>query len=205
MRIKGTSIASFLGFLEAEYGAPRTRAFIASLDQSLRKRCEGLILASAFYPVKELESLAQQARDHFGPEPTFFERSGAHNAMVGLTGVHQILLARPTPLDFLRAAERAWAQFVDAGAVRTELLGDGNVRLRIEGFGGSEVLCSRQTGFLRRSFELAGAQQLEVKEVLCMQKGDASCEWSIVWDAASSPQSQSHTLTSAIRRPSTLP
>ena len=204
MRIKGTSIASFLGFVEAEYGVPRTREFVASLEPNLRKRCEGLILASAFYPFEELETLALKARDFFAAGPTFLERSGAHNASVGLAGVHRILLTRPTPFDFLRAAERGWGQFVDSGTVRAEILGEATVRVRIEGLSGSEVLCSRQTGFLRRAFELAGAKQLEVDEVACTRRGDASCDWKVVWDAASSPASQSQTHTSALRRPSTF-
>ena len=71
MRIKGTSIASFLSFLEAEYGPARTKEFIGSLEPDLKKRCEGLILASAFYPVEELESLARRARLHFSGDHTF--------------------------------------------------------------------------------------------------------------------------------------
>lgn len=199
MRIKGTSIASFLSFLQAEYGAPRTRDFIASLEPNLRKRCEGLVLASAFYPMEELESLAGKAREHFGAGPTFFERSGAHNAFVGLTGVHKILLARPTPIDFLKAAERSWSQFVDSGLVSADPVGEGQVQLKIEGISGSDLLCSRQTGFMTRALELAGAQKLAVRKVRCTRRGDHWCEWNLAWDAASSPQPQAY--TSAIRRP----
>ena len=132
MRIKGTSIASFLGFLEAEYGAARSKEFIGTLDPDLRKRCEGLVLASAFYPVEELESLVRKARRHFGGDDTFYQRSGAYNASFGLSGVHKVLLVRPTPIDFLRAAERSWGQFIDEGSVTADLVSDGKVRLRIE-------------------------------------------------------------------------
>ncbi|MBK5254396.1 MAG: hypothetical protein JJE39_00030 [Vicinamibacteria bacterium] len=202
MRIKGTSIASFLGFLEAEYGASRTREFTASLEPGLRKRCEGLVLASAFYPVEELDSLATLARDYFAADASFFERSGAYNAAFGLAGVHQVLLARPTPLDFLRAAERAWRQFVDEGGVDVNLVGEGKVRLRFEAVPGSEVRCARQTGFLTRSLELAGAQKLSVSKATCTLKGDPFCEWNVIWDAEASPKPQSY--TTAIRRPSSL-
>lgn len=199
MRIKGTSIASFLGFLEAEYGRARAREFIATVDPDLRKRCESLILASAFYPVEELESLARKARSHFGGDETFYQRSGAHNAVVGLTGVHKALLGRPAPLDFLRAAERSWGQFIDEGAVDAHLVGDGKVRLRIEALRGSDVRCPRTTGFLWRSLELAGAQKVSVTKVACTEKGDPFCEWNVVWDALLSPPSMSQ--TSVIRRP----
>ncbi len=199
MRIKGTSISSFLGFLQAEFGPTRTKEFIASLEPDLRKRCEGLILTSAFYPVEELESLAGKALDHFGPDPTFFERSGAHNAFVGLTGVHKILLARPTPLDFLRAAARSWGQFVDSGGVNADLVEDGKVQLKITGLQGSELLCSRQTGFMTRALELAGARHISVTKARCTLKGDPWCEWNVAWDAANSPKPQAY--TSAIRRP----
>lgn len=199
MRIKGTSIASFLAFLEAEYGAARVKQFIATLDPDRRKRCEGLILASAFYPVEELESLARKARQHFDGGDTFYERSGAHNASFGLAGVHKALLARPTPLDFLRAAERAWGQFIDQGSVDANLVGDGKVRLRYESIRGSDVRCARATGFLTRSLELVNAQKLVVTKTACTEKGDAFCEWSVVWDATLSPPSM--TQTSTIRRP----
>ena len=199
VRVKGTSIASFLSFLEAEYGASRTREFIVSLEPNLRKRCEGLILASAFYPMEELDALALCARDYFSAGPTFFERSGAHNAAFGLGGVHQALLIRPTPLDFLRAAERQWGQFVDQGGADVNLVGEGKVRLRLEGIPGSEVRCARQTGFLTRALELAGAQKMAVSKAACTLKGDAVCEWNIVWDAETSPKPQSYTTT--IRRP----
>lgn len=199
MRIKGTSIASFLAFLEAEYGPARLKEFIATLEADLRKRCEGLVLASAFYPVEELESLARKARLHFGGDDTFYERSGAYNASFGLCGVHKALLARPTPLDFLRAAERSWGQFIDEGSVDANLVGDGKVRLRYESIRGSDVRCARATGFLTRSLELVNAQKLVVTKTACTEKGDAFCEWSVVWDAILSPPSM--TQTTAIRRP----
>ncbi len=199
MRIKGTSIASLLAFLEAEYGPARLKEFVATLDPDLRKRCEGLVLASAFYPVEELESLARKARQHFAGDETFYERSGAYNASFGLSGVHRVLLARPTPLDFLRAAERAWGQFIDEGGVDANLIGDGKVRLRYEAIRGSDVRCPRATGFLKRSLELVNAQKLAVTKTACTEKGDAFCEWSVVWDATLSPPSMSQ--TSAIRRP----
>lgn len=199
MRIKGTSIASFLSFLEAEYGPARAKEFIGSLEPDLKKRCEGLILASAFYPVEELESLARRARLHFSGDHTFYERSGAHNAAFGLSGVHKALLARPTPLDFLRAAERAWGQFIDEGGVDANLVGDGKVRLRIEAVRGSDVRCPRTTGFLWRSLELAGGQKVSVRKVACTVTGDPFCEWNVVWDAVLSPPPMSQ--TTAIRRP----
>ena len=199
MRIKGTSIASLLAFLEAEYGPARLKEFIATLDPDLRKRCEGLVLASAFYPVEELESLARKARQHFNGDETFYERSGAFNASFGLNGVHKALIARPTPLDFLRAAERSWGQFVDEGGVDADLVGDGRVRVRYEAIRGSDVRCPRATGFLIRSLEMVNAQKLVVTKVSCTEKGDACCEWSVVWDATLSPPSMSQTL--AIRRP----
>jgi len=199
VKVKGTSLSSLLAFLEAEYGAPRTKEFVSSLDPDLRKRCEGLILASAFYPVEELEALATRSRSHFGGDETFYERSGAFNASFGLAGVHKALLARPTPLDFLRAAERAWGQFVDEGRVNVEQVGDGKVRIRIEGIRGSEVRCPRITGFLNRSLTLAGARELAVQKTSCTVKGHAFCEWSVAWDAANSPQPLS--FTTAIRRP----
>jgi hypothetical protein len=199
VRIKGTSIASFLGFLEAEYGAARLKEFIATLGPDLRKRCEGLVLASAFYPVEELESLARKARQHFGGDETFYERSGAFNASFGLGGVHKALIARPTPLDFLRAAERSWSQFLDEGKVDANLVGDGRVRLRYEAVRGSDVRCPRATGFLTRSLEMVNAQKLAVTKTACTEKGDPFCEWSVVWDATLSPPSM--TQTSTIRRP----
>lgn len=200
MRIKGTSIASLLDFLEAEYGATRTREFVSTLDLNLKKRCEGVILASAFYPVEELETLARRAREHFGADHTFFERSGAHNAAFGLAGVHQALLARKSPLDFLRAAERAWGQFIDEGGVDATQVGEGKVRLRIEGLKGSEIRCARQTGFLRRALELAGAQGLTVAKAACTLKNQPFCEWNIAWDTETSPRPQSYT-TAIIRPP----
>lgn len=199
MRIKGTSISSFLGFIESEYGGPRTKDFVATLDPDLRRRCEGLILASAFYPVEELEALVRRARQHFDGDATFYERSGAHNAVVGLGGVHKALLGRPTPLDFLRAAERSWGQFMDAGSVDADLVGDGKVRLRIEAARGSDVRCPRNSGFLKRALELAGARRVSVAMTACTEKGDPFCEWDLRWDPTLSPPSMSQ--TSAIRRP----
>ena len=199
MRIKGTSIASFLAFLEAEYGPARLKEFITTLDPDLRKRCEGLVLASAFYAVEELESLARKARQHFAGDDTFYERSGAYNASFGLSGVHKVLLARPTPLDFLRAAERSWGQFMDEGSVDANLVGDGKVRLRYEGVRGSDVRCPRATGFLSRSLEMANARKLVILKTACTEQGDGFCEWSVVWDATLSPPSMSQ--TSNIRRP----
>jgi hypothetical protein len=199
LRIKGTSIASFLAFLEAEYGAPRAKEFVSSLDADLKKRCEGLILASAFYPVEELEALAKKARQHFAGDSTFYERSGAFNASFGLGGVHKALMARPTPLDFLRAAERSWGQFIDEGSVNVTQVGDGKVRLRVEGLRGSVVRCARSTGFLTRSLELANAQNLAVVKTACTEKGNPVCEWTLAWDAVLSPPPM--TQTTAIKRP----
>jgi len=199
VRIKGTSIASLLSFLEAEYGAVRVKELFATLEPDLRKRCEGLVLASAFYPVEELEGLAGRAKAYFGADDAFYERSGAHNAVFGLNGVHKALLARPTPLDFLRAAERSWGQFIDEGGVNASVVGDGKVRLRFDALRGSQVRCPRTTGFLRRSLELAGGQKVAVVKVACTEKGDPCCEWSVSWDAVLSPPPMSQ--TTAIRRP----
>ena len=199
MRVKGTSISSFLAFLEAKYGVSRCRDFIASLEPNLRKRCEGLILASAFYPSEDLEALLRAAQVFLGEDEGFLGRSGAHNAAVGLTGVHQALLARPTPVDFLRAAERSWGQFVDSGTVSVELPSEGRAVIRIDGVPGSDWLCARETGFLTRSLELAGARSLSVAKLRCTVKGDPACEWEVSWDAELSPRPQG--LTTGIKRP----
>jgi hypothetical protein len=199
VRIKGTSIASFLAFLETEFGPGRTREFTATLDPALRKRCEGVILASAFYPIEDLIALATQARAHFGGDATFFERSGEFYAAFGLAGVYQALLSRRTPLDFLRAVERSMGQFVDDATVAVENETDGGVRIRLTGFPVSEIVCARHKGFLTRGLELAGAVSLSVREVRCTRGGEPACEWDIAWDAMSSPKPQS--LTTGIKRP----
>jgi hypothetical protein len=202
VRIKGTSLSSFLDFLQVEYGATRAKEFVASLEPALRKRCDGVILASAFYPVEELETLSLLARTHFGGDASFFERSGAHNAQIGLSGVHQPLLVRRTPFDFLKAAERAWGQFVDTGTGSAEIVDDGKARVRIEGWPKSEVLCGRQTGFLNRSLELAGAVASSVSKVHCTRSGHACCEWNLTWDAVASPRPQAY--TASIQRPAAI-
>jgi len=199
VRIKGTSISSLLAFLEAEYGGSRARDFVSALPQDLRKRCEGLVLASAFYPVEDLETLARKARQHFGGDATFYERSGAHYATVGLGGVHQALLVRPTPLDFLKAFERSWSQFVDEGSVDITVVGDGRVRVRFQNYRGSDVRCGRAQGFLSRSLEMAGGKKVQISKAACSDRGDAFCEWGVGWDAALSPPPMS--LTTAIKRP----
>ena len=202
MRVKGTSISSFLAFLEAEYGASRTREFTATLPQDLRKRCESLVLASAFYAVEELETLARKARQHFKGDGTFFERSGAHYASVGLSGVHQAMLARPTPLDFLWAFERSWSQFADEGGMDVTVVGDGRVRIRFDHVRGSDVRCPRVTGFLSRALQIAGGKTVMVSKTSCTERGDGACEWSTAWDFVLSPPPLSQ--TTAIKRPVTI-
>lgn len=202
MRIKGTSLSSLLDFLQVEYGQTRAKEFVASLEPPLRRRCDGVILASAFYPVEDLESLSLLAREYFAGDASFFERSGAHNAQVGLTGVHQPLLVRKTPLDFLKAAERAWGQFVDTGVGSADVVGDGKVRVRIEGWKKSEILCARQTGFLTRALEMSGAIAPSVSKVHCTRDGHGWCEWSLAWDAALSPRPQAY--TTSIQRPGAI-
>ena len=201
MRVKGTSIASFISFLETEYGQPRLTAFVSTLEPTLKKRCEGLILASAFYEQTELDAIAVQAKKHFSGDASFFERSGVHNAVVGLNGVYKALLARPNPLDFLRAAERAWSQFADSGTITLELVDEGRTILRLEGLPVSDVQCERQTGFLRKAIEMAGGKKSIVKKQKCTRSRDLCCEWAISWDPEASPKSQVQTQTAAIRRP----
>jgi len=199
VKVKGTSISSFLAFLEAEYGGARTREFVGTLPTDLRKRCEGLVLASAFYAVEELETLARKARQHFGGDHSFYERSGAHYASVGLSGVHQAMLARPTPLDFLWAFERSWSQFVDEGGMDVTVVGDGRVRVRFDHFRGSDVRCPRVTGFLGRALQVAGGKGVMVNKTACTERGDRACEWSTAWDFVLSPPPLSQ--TTAIKRP----
>jgi len=207
VRIKGTSISSLLSFLEAEYGGSRTREFVGTLPIDLRKRCEGLVLASAFYPVEEMEAVARKARQHFNGDATFYERSGAHYATVGLGGVHQALLARPTPLDFIRALERSWSQFVDEGGMDGNVVGDGKVRVIFEQVRGSDVRCPRVTGFLGRALEMAEGKKVRVIKAACTEKGAQFCEWGVSWDAVLSPPSMSQ--TTSIKRlipvPETIP
>jgi hypothetical protein len=202
VRIKGTSLASFLAFLESEFGPARTRDFTTTLEPALRKRCEGVILASAFYPIEDLLAVASQARVHFAADPAFFERSGEFYAAFGLAGVYQALLSRKTPLDFLRAVERSMGQFVDDATVAVEDDTDGRVRIRLTGFPVSEIVCARHKGFLTKGLELAGAVSLTVREVRCTRAGEAACEWEIAWDPMASPRPQS--LTTGIRRPAVI-
>jgi hypothetical protein len=199
VRIKGTSLASFLAFLEAEFGPGKTRDFTTALEPALRKRCEGVILASAFYPIEDLISLATQARAHFGGDATFFERSGEFYASFGLAGVYQALLSRRTPLDFLRAVERSMGQFVDEARVAVENELDGSVSVKLTGFPVSEIVCARHKGFLTKGLELAGAVGLTVREVRCTRTGEPCCEWELTWNATASPRPQS--LTTGIKRP----
>ena len=108
---------------------------------------------------------------------------GRHGADANLTTVYRIFMRVGTVKWILARAARLWTMHYDSGRLLVREFPANEVELEIFEFARPHrVHCLSVQGWVERSAQLSGGEQVVVKEVDCRANGDDRCRLRITWE-----------------------
>lgn len=184
LELKGPLFHSTLSYIKKKSGEERYKAFVAQLPEDLQTFLSKPILSSKFYPVDLLKRITLSYIAYAGLDPVgTFRDIGAVSAEEGFSGIYKIFFKVGTPAGMIRTAPFVYKSYYNQGEMKVEGTGKNLAQVRITGSGIDHIfLCTRLTGFIAKTMELAGGHNVRVDHSCCFAKGDAVEEWKGSWD-----------------------
>jgi hypothetical protein len=181
-RIKGSAMLNAVKALRANKDAARKL-----LPTRLYRYLDERIMASSWYPEDEqlelIRALAQILPDVV-PEASkgVYEFMGRFTAQADLGGLYSHMIRPGNAVGSLRRGITLWRTYHDTGTMKTHFPGPGMARLELRGYeGASSEMCRLLTGWYGEMVRMTGARDVEIVESLCVDRGDALCQWEIKW------------------------
>jgi hypothetical protein len=184
LELKGPLFHSTLSYIKKKSGEERYKAFVDQLPEDLRIFLSKPILSSKFYPVDLLKriTLNYVAFGNLDPLNTFLD-IGMVSSEEGFSGIYKIFFKVGTPSSMIKTAPFVYKSYYNQGEMKVEGLNKNTAQVRIMGSGIDHIfLCTRLTGFITKTMELAGGLNVRVDHTCCFAKGDAIEEWKGTWD-----------------------
>ena len=114
----------------------------------------------------------------------FYEKLGEHFAVLHSKTIDKSFYACNSPSEFFRKISDLAIGYGDTERVTFIPLGDSSCAIRMEGWKVSDTPnCHSNRGFFRKAAELSGGKDVVCEEKQCRRRGDAHCEYFIVWRA----------------------
>lgn len=183
-RVKGTALRSSVALLQENLGPDGTAQVISTLSENDREQVEGPILQSSWYEFSLLLRLMEAARPRFPAHPkrSLAWELGRFSADYGLKTIYRIFFKVADPHFIIRKASQVFCNYYDSGKMEVVSLDPKSAHLRVLGFDQPcTEFCDRVQGWMERTLELTGAQNIVMSHPKCMVKGDASCDFVGRW------------------------
>lgn len=170
-------------YLEKRLGSQGLQRFADKLGPSARDALLHPQLASSwvsFAPMFEIE----QAMIHelMGGDPSQFKTLAMELARQDVPTIYQFVLRVAGPGLVLKRLSVMYSSRVRPGNLVAERLNEREAVGRLEGGVIPYYTCEHNVaGWICVGLELAGAKDVQVKQVSCVHRGDASCRWSVRW------------------------
>jgi hypothetical protein len=170
-------------YLEARLGYEGLQRFASQLSSEAREALLRPPLASSwvsFAPMFEIEQA--MIRELMGGDPSQFKTLAMDLARRDVPTIYQFVLRVAGPGLVLKRLSVMYSSRVRPGNLIAERLNDREAVGRLEGGVIPYYTCEHNVaGWICVGLELAGAKDVDVRQVSCVHRGDASCRWSVRW------------------------
>jgi hypothetical protein len=180
--VKGTVLASMVRYLTETFGAPGLQKVLTDLTPEERTQVQS-VLVSAWYPVPLLLKVMRAAHKHFAAQaPRLYTDMGRASSDYSVTGVYKIFFKMGSPEFIIAKAGSLYQKYYSTGAMQLVVVEKGHAVMDMVGFRDpAPELCDRISGWLGRTLELSGAQDVRLVHPQCANRGDAACRFEGWW------------------------
>jgi hypothetical protein len=184
MKSKGFTIKGALAFVEKNHGAAGKARVLQALDPEDREVASRLILSSEWVPFKTQVALYEAIDKTFGKGDFLLCRDiGRFTSEYELTTINMIFLKLGKLEHWFRAASLMWGRYYSEGSLEVGNFEKGGGSVVIRDFDPiSDAFCRDFSGWLERTVELSGHQNVSMAHPQCVLSGQTHCEFRAWWE-----------------------
>ena len=180
---KGSIFKSTLAFVEERYGKEGLARVLAAVDPDTRRLASSMILSAVRYPLRHAVELAKVIDALYGLgnlELCWEIGKFAAQYEVGL--FHKAVLQIGRIDYFFRMAKATWGFYYSAGQLQVEGSTESWATISLREFNPiSKAICYRVGGWMHRTCELFGKEDVSIIHTTCVLDGDDACVWEGRW------------------------
>lgn len=179
---KGIICANARTFVEERFSPQHWSDLVKRLDPADAATLHGLV-ATAWYDVGVVMRLFRQMVADLGDgDDAFLESFARFQAERDLTVTYRLFFRLANPAFVLERAMSYWSRFHDGGRWVIERRSATSATGMLLDFDVADALFCRHLGaYIKRMFELVGADAVRVEQVWCRARGDGKCEFAVSW------------------------
>ena len=184
-KVKGSALKASLAFLEAKLGRDKARAVLVKLPDYDRNILESPIMQSNWYEFSLLAKLMDAAAPEIGPAGPrgLAWEMGRFSADFGLKGLYRIFLKVADPHYVIRKSSQLFTTYYDSGEMAAEQVENKRALMCLRKFNEpNKAFCDRLCGFMERTMELSGCENVSLTHPKCLARGDSSCDFLATWE-----------------------
>jgi predicted hydrocarbon binding protein len=180
--MKGSAFTARFAYLKKTY-PDLYDAFLERLQPATRELTQGAILKTEWYPFDAFVDLVLSADAVMGDGSLAISRTlGAHAAEANLPTLYKLFYKVGSPEYILSKAATLWSVHHDTGSAKLDRIEPNHVEFQIHGFEQPHrALCMALLGFIEKSLELTGVQDIELHERQCVLRGADYCAFRGRW------------------------
>jgi uncharacterized protein (TIGR02265 family) len=181
MHIKGGLLRARFLFVALNHGPDAWSRILARLTEEDR-RLMTEIGVDDWYPLGLLDEIDRAIADELGGKSeAVFNELGEFSAQTSLSGPYASLI-NPDIQSFLTQSALIHRAYQDFGSARYEPLSETSGMLTIKyDTALPQSFCISGTSYFRHAIEMCGARSARVTHTRCRSRGDAVCEFYIIW------------------------
>ncbi|HKY04820.1 MAG TPA: hypothetical protein VJQ56_08020 [Blastocatellia bacterium] len=183
MHIKGGLLRTRFLFVALNHG-PDTWSRIVNRLPEEDRRLVAEIDVDNWYPLVLLDEIDRAIAEELGGNSeAVFNSLGEFSAQSSLSGPYSSLL-NPDVQSFLTQSALIHRAYQDFGSARYEPLSEASGMLTIKyDTAPPQSFCISGSSYFRHAIEMCGARSARVTHTRCRSRGDAVCEFYIIWQS----------------------
>ncbi|MBK7996326.1 MAG: hypothetical protein IPK14_24040 [Blastocatellia bacterium] len=185
--VKGNVLLSLLAYIFKELDQQQKEKFISQISSEYKdKIINNNILPTHKVSVSTLNELTIMAATIKGKPIRLFARdAGRFSAEIGMKSTYNIYSKIRTPNVHLAKASIIWSSLYDKGQMETLRVDKGKSIVKLTNIPTQPVMCDRIYGWLERTNQLNGLENVKVFHTKCFSLSCSHCEWEISWQKPS--------------------
>jgi hypothetical protein len=183
VQVKGSTLVPRLHYLEARASAEEKRRVLDRLAPGFRERIAKGLMPSEWYAFEDFIALIRAMDQVLGRgDPGFVPELARYAAERSLTTIYKVFYKIGSPEFIVTRAVRVWNQYYSSGRLQVWTLGPKRVKMVLEDFETpAREHCLSVRGWIERTLEMSGGQNVKVDEVQCRAQGRPVCEFLATW------------------------
>jgi len=180
---KGTVLLSLLKYIFTQLNEEQKEKLISQLNEEYKNKIlANRVLSTDKVPVSLLNQLTIMAAHIKGKPVKLFARdAGRFSAEEGMKSIYGIFSKILTPHAQVSKASLIWSNLYDKGKMETITVNKKKVIIKLVDIQTELVMCERIFGWLERTNQLSGIENVRVIHTKCCSFGNQHCEWEITW------------------------